>query len=219
MTIKYPFAILLLSILLFSGCSGMKLSNSYKSDSFENLNKKKVLVISRTPLEDIRQEYELEIVAKLKSKGINAVASHIAFPNLKRIDNKTSKRISEVISQFRKEGFDHLLLTSLKDVQEQEVLQKQGGYSSLNEYYGNKYITLKGYYDDLNAAPRLPAREIEETTNIILLTTYILEAVTYNLSLEEEKRLLSVTTAEVTNPDSGKEVRRAFATILASELK
>ncbi|WP_299429894.1 hypothetical protein [uncultured Maribacter sp.] len=219
MTIKYPFAILLLSILLFSGCSGMKLSNSYKSDSFENLNKKKVLVISRTPLEDIRQEYELEIVAKLKSKGINAVASHIAFPNLKRIDNKTSKRISEVISQFRKEGFDHLLLTSLKDVQEQEVLQKQGGYSSLNEYYGNKYITLKGYYDDLNAAPRLPAREIEETTNSILLTTYILEAVTYNLSLEEEKRLLSVTTAEVTNPDSGKEVRRAFATILASELK
>ncbi len=197
----------------------MKLSNSYKSDSFENLNKKKVLVISRTPLEDIRQEYELEIVAKLKSKGINAVASHIAFPNLKRIDNKTSKRISEVISQFRKEGFDHLLLTSLKDVQEQEVLQKQGGYSSLNEYYGNKYITLKGYYDDLNAAPRLPAREIEETTNSILLTTYILEAVTYNLSLEEEKRLLSVTTAEVTNPDSGKEVRRAFATILASELK
>ncbi|WP_298501590.1 hypothetical protein [uncultured Maribacter sp.] len=219
MTIKYPFAILLLSILLFSGCSGMKLSNSYKSDSFENLNKKKVLVISRTPLEDIRQEYELEIVAKLKSKGINAVASHIAFPNLKRIDNNTSERISEVISQFRKEGFDHLLLTSLKDVQEQEVLQKQGGYSSLNEYYGNKYITLKGYYDDLNAAPRLPTREIEETTNIILLTTYILEAVTYNLSLEEEKRLLSVTTAEVTNPDSGKEVRRAFATILASELK
>ncbi|WP_282117145.1 hypothetical protein [Cellulophaga baltica] len=219
MTIKYPFAILLLSIILLSGCSGMKLSNSYKSDNFENLNEKKVLVISRTPLEDIRKEYELEIVSKLNSKGINAVASHIAFPNLKRIDNKTSERISDVISQFRNNGFDYILLTSLKDVQEQEILQKQGGYNSLNEYYGNKYVTLKGYYDDVNAAPRLPTQEIQETTTSILLTTYILEAVTYNLSLEEEKRLLSVTTAEVTNPDSGNAVRKAFAKILASELK
>lgn len=219
MKTKFQFIALFLATLILPGCSGMKLSSSYKSDDFETFRNKKMLVISRTPIEEVRREYELEIVKKLRSKGVNAVASHIAFPDLKRIDNKTAERIAEVVSMFRQDGFDILLLTALKDVQEQEVLQKQGGYSSLTEYYGNKYVTLKGYYDDLNAPPKLPPLEMPETTTSQLLTTYILEAVTYNLDLSEEKRLLSVTTAEVTNPDTGKGVRKAFAIIVASELE
>ncbi len=220
MTLKSIHIVLLTGIgMLFLGCSSMKLSNSYKSDNFETQLNKKVLVISRTPLVDVRKEYEIEIANKLKAKNINAVASHLVFPNLKRIDNKTASRISEVVALFRKEGFDIILLTSLKDVQEQKVLQTQGGYSSLTDYYGNKYITLKGYYDDVNAPPKLPPLEMDETTTTQVLTTYILEAVTYNLALEEKERLLSVTTAEVTNPDSGKEVRREFAKLIASQFQ
>lgn len=219
MKTSYQFIVLFFGALFLSGCSGMKLSNSYKSDDFETFRTKKMLVISRTPIDNVRKEYELEITHKLKARGIDAVASHIAFPDLQRVDNKTSERIAEVVAMFRKEGFDIVLLTALKDVQEQEVLQKQGGYSSLTDYYGNKYVTLKGYYDDVNAPPKLPPLEMPETTTIQLLTTYVLEAVTYNLDLGEEKRLLSVTTAEVTNPDTGKGVRKAFAKIVADQMK
>lgn len=219
MKIRYQLFIAVLGTLALSACSGMKLSNSYKSDSFETIHEKKILVISRTPLEHVRTEYELEIANRLKAKGINAVASHVTFPKLKRIDNKTAERIGEVVAMFRKDGFDILLLTSLKNVQEQEILRQAGDYNSLPQYYGNQYITLRGYYDDVNAPPNLPPREQEAVTYVEKSTTFILEAVTYNLALDEEKRLLSVTTAEVTNPDSGKGVRKAFAKIVADELK
>lgn len=213
------FLVLIISAFLFSGCSGMKLANSYKSDDFETLQNKKILVISRTPNEDVRKAYELDLVSKLKAKGVNAVSSHIAFPDLKRINNKTSDKIAEVVAMFQKEGIDIILITSLKDVQEQEVLQREGGYNSLLEYYGNQYVTLKGYYDDPAALPRLAPIERPETVTSQLLTTYILEAVTYNLNLEEEKRLLSVITTEITNPDSGKMVKKSFTKLIADELK
>ncbi len=211
--------ILIFVIFFINGCSSTKLVTSYKSDDFETIRGKKVLVISRTPLDGIRTAYELEIARNLKAKGVNAVASHLVFPDLKRIDNKTAERIAEVVAMFRKEGFDIILLTSLKDVQEQEILQKQGGYNSLTDYYGNQYVTLKGYYDDVNAPPKLPPMEIPETTTSQTLTTYVLEAVTYNLALEEEKRLLSVLTTEVANPDSGTAVRKGFGKKVAETLK
>ncbi len=215
----YQFYLLTFSLLILSGCGGMKLSNSYKSDKFEAFRSKKMLVISRTPLKDVRKEYELEITKKLNNQGINAVASHEAFPDLKRVDNRTSEKIEEIIATFRQQGFETILLTSLKDVKEQEILQRQGGYNSLMEYYGNQYITLKGYYDDVNAPPRLPPLESPEEVTYRTETTYVLEAVMYNLVLEEEKRLLSITTAEITNPDSGKIVRKAFAKIVTNELR
>lgn len=215
----YPLSILLVVTFLFSGCSGMKLANSYKSDDFETLRNKKMLIIARTPIEDVRKAYELDLVSKLQGKGVNAIASHIAFPDLKRIDNKTAERIAEVIAMFRKEGFDIVTLTSLKDVQELDVMRREGGYSSFDEYYGNKYITLRGYYDDVTAPPRLGPKEMDEAITYTTETTYVLEAVTYNLALEEEKRLVSVSTAEITNPDTGKGVRKAFAKIVANELK
>lgn len=219
MKIRYQLFIAVLGTLALSACSGMKLSNSYKSDSFETIHENKILVISRTPLENVRTEYELEIANRLKAMGVNAVASHVAFPNLKRIDNKTAERIAEVVAMFRKDGFDILLVTSLKDVQEQEILRRESGYNSLTQYYGNQYMTLRGYYDDVNAPPKLPPRKQEAVTYIEKSMTFVLEVVTYNLALDEEKRLLSVTTAEVTNPDSGKRVRKAFAKIVADELK
>ena len=219
MKTTYQFCLFVFGTLILSGCSGMKLANSYKSDDFETLRNKKMLVIARTPIEDVRKAYEIDLVSKLKANGVNAVASHVAFPELKRVDNKTAERIADVIAMFRKEGFDILTLTSLKDVQELDVMRREGGYSSLNEYYGNKYLTLRGYYDDVTAPPRLGPKEMDEEITYTTETTYVLEAVTYNLGLEEEKRLLSVSTAEITNPDTGKGVRKAFAKIVANELK
>ena len=117
--------LLVLTAIFLSSCSGMQIASSYKSDDFETLRNKKMLVIARTPMEDVRKAYELDLVSKLKAQGINAVASHLAFPNLERIDNKTAERITEVIAMFRKEGFDILTLTSLKDVQELDVMRRE----------------------------------------------------------------------------------------------
>ncbi len=217
--INSSLILVVFTAILLSSCSGMKLANSYKSDDFETFQNKKMLVIARTPIEDVRKAYELDLVKQLKAKGVNAVASHIAFPTLERIDNKTAERIADVVAMFRKKGFDVLTLTSLKDVQEQDVMRREGGYSSMTDYYGNKYITLRGYYNDVTAPPRLGPKEMDKKITYTTETTYVLEAVTYNLDLAEEKRLLSVTTAEITNPDSGKGVRTAFAKIVANQLK
>ncbi|WP_165395266.1 hypothetical protein [Flagellimonas allohymeniacidonis] len=175
-------------------------------------------MVSRTPQEDIRKSYENEISRKLRSKGFNATASHLVFPNLKPLRNKTVERIAETIAMFKDEGFDILLLTSLRGVEEQEVLRRQEGYGSLLDYYGNKYITLKGYYDDVNAPPKLEPlnKELQPVTQKTV--TFILEAVTYNLSLPEEQRLLSVVTTEITNPSTASSVKKGFAKIISEQL-
>ncbi|TAI47315.1 hypothetical protein EW142_11585 [Flagellimonas allohymeniacidonis] len=209
--------IFLLGSLILS-CTSTKLSNSYKSDNFESIQDKNIIVVSRTPQEDIRKSYENEISRKLRSKGFNATASHLVFPNLKPLRNKTVERIAETIAMFKDEGFDILLLTSLRGVEEQEVLRRQEGYGSLLDYYGNKYITLKGYYDDVNAPPKLEPlnKELQPVTQKTV--TFILEAVTYNLSLPEEQRLLSVVTTEITNPSTASSVKKGFAKIISEQL-
>ena len=89
------------------------------------------------------------------------------FPELKPLTNKTVDRIAQTIAMFRQEGFDIILLTSLKDVRELEVLRREEGFGSLLDYYGNKYLTLKGYYDDVSAPPKLDPvqRELDPIVN------------------------------------------------------
>ncbi|WP_350286116.1 hypothetical protein [uncultured Croceitalea sp.] len=212
-------SLLIMVTLMLSGCSSTKLANSYKSDSFTSIKDQNILVISRTPQEDIRKTYEKDISKKLKASGFNATPSHLIFPDLKPLTNKTVERIANTIAMFRDEGFDIILLTSLKDVEEQEVIRRQEGYGSMLDYYGNKYITLKGYYDDVNAPPKLDPLETELEPVTQKEVTFILEAVTYNLSLPEEQRLLSVVTTEITNPNSASTVRTGFAKAIVGELK
>ncbi|NAS12529.1 hypothetical protein [Poritiphilus flavus] len=205
--------------VLFSACSSARLANSYKSKDFSSIEDQNILVVSRTPQVAVRKAYEKEISKRLKMQGLNASPSYLMFPDLKPLTNKTVERIANTISMFRDEGFDILMVTSLKDVEEQEVLRRQEGYGSLLDYYGNKYITLKGYYDDVHAPPKLTPLETELEPITRKEVTFILEAVTYNLSLPEAKRLLSVVTMEITNPNSASSVRQGFAKTVANELK
>ncbi|KQC28623.1 hypothetical protein [Flagellimonas eckloniae] len=214
---KYLY--ILAFILVGTGCSSLKLSDSYTSKDFESYRGKRVLVISRTPDDSIRKAYENEIASSLRRKGISAKESHLSFPNLRKVDANDSEKIEQLVARFRREGFDILLLTALKDVQEQVKAQRSEGHNSLLDYYGNKYITLRGYYDDMHAPPKLPPLEIEESTTYLTSTTYSLEAVIYNLALEDKKRLLSVLTTEITNPSSGNSVQKAFAKLITNELK
>ena len=210
--------IIILSILI-SSCSSTKLANSYKSESFGSIKNQNILVISRTPQEKVRKTYESEISRQMKSQGLNAVPSHLIFPDLKPLTNKTVERIAQTIAKFRDAGFDIIVLTSLKDVREQEILRRDEGLGSLLDYYGNKYVTLKGYYDDVNAPPKLDPLETELEPTTQKEVTFILEAVTYNLSLPEEGRLLSVVTTEIINPGSASSVRKGFAKAIAENLK
>lgn len=205
--------------IFLTSCSTTKLASRYKSENFDSIKDQKVLVISRTPQENIRKSYEKEISKKLKVNGFDATASHLVFPDLKPLSNKTTERIANTIAMFRNEGFDIVLLTSLKDIEEQEVARRQEGYQSMLEYYGNKYVTLKGYYDDVNAPPKLEPIQTELEPVIQKEITFILEAVTYNLALKDEQKLLSVLTTEITNPGSASSVRKGFAKIIAKELK
>lgn len=213
------YTLLLLTLVVLSGCSSTKLANAYKSESFGSIKSQNILVVSRTPQENVRKSYEQEISKRLKSKGLNAKPSHLIFPDLKPLSNKTVESIAQRIAMFRDADFDIILVTSLKDVQEQEILRREEGFGSLLDYYGNKYITLKGYYDDVNAPPKLNPLETELESTTEKTITVILEAVTYDLSLPEEQRLLSVITTEITNPNSASSVRKGFAKTISEELK
>ncbi|MCW5515694.1 hypothetical protein [Muriicola sp. Z0-33] len=213
------YKLLFFAAMILSGCSSTKLANSYKPDNIGSVGDKKIIVVSRTPQDDVRKGYERAISKELRAVGFNATASHLVFPDLKPLTNKTVERIAQTISKFRDEGYDILLLTSLKDVNEQDILRSEEGFGSLSDYYGNKYVTLKGYYDDVHAPPKLSPLETELEPITKKEVTFILEAVTYNLSLPVEQRLLSVVTTEITNPNSASSVKKGFAKAIAKEIK
>ncbi|WP_394970982.1 hypothetical protein [uncultured Croceitalea sp.] len=215
---KIIIASSLVTVFCF-GCSSMQHANSYKSESFDSIKNQNILVISRTPQESVRKSYEREISKQLRARGLNAAPSHLIFPDLQPLTNKTVERLAQTIAMFRNEGFEVILITSLKDVKEQEVLRNEEGFGSLLEYYGNKYVTLKGYYDDVNAPPKIYPLEMDYEPLPQKVVTFILEAVTYNLGLPDEQRLLSVVTTEFTNPKSASSIKKGFAKLLAEELE
>jgi len=204
-------------VMMLSGCSSITLLDSWKSKDFKNLNKKKILVAAKSPDLEIRKSYEKAIVNNLRKLGVNAVELHVKFPNFSNKENRTEEENSQIVKQFRNEGINVVIVTSLKNkIETRNSRMPQSVEIPLE--YKNKYI-FESNNQLLKVSSKSLNRDLEDTFSGTTEMTYVLESITYDLSLEQKKRLVNVCLVDVTNPKSGEAVLDKFSKIISRQFK
>ena len=189
-------------ILLFSGCSSVEVLNSWKADNADAVRDNNFIVIARTANKQVRIALENEIVKQLTERGMKATASFTRFPKLNPDQEVTEERKSEIITILENEGYNAVVLTVVKDVQElTKTTQEGGGYAGGN-YYGYYPRYYGGFYGYYNHPMSYSTMGVYEPTTYTTTTqqNYVLETVIYNLDETEENQLVAVVTSKVEDP-------------------
>ncbi len=214
--IKIVFTITLLISL--TSCTSIKLADNWKSADFSSVKEETILVIAKAKKDEIRKNYEAEIVKRLKGKGINAIELHKKYPELKTDKEKSPEETKQIVKMFQKDGINCIMITKLKDTKEEvKIITEGGNYYPTSTTHGKYNVTFNpnSYTDSyLSHRPDNPVK-----TTVLTTTTYFLEAITYNLALEKEKQLTSISLVTVKDPNSAEKVRVKFAKILAKQFK
>ncbi len=209
--------VILVSIL--SSCASVKLTDNWKSNDFNLINTEKILVIAKSKDATISKSYEKEIATRLRSRGVAAIERHLKYPFLSDNSTQTKEEIENIVQQFKKDGINGIIVTSLKDVKVKTKIITEGGYDSYPTSTNKAFISFRAYNNDVNSLNTLPIPETPKTTTVLKSKTYFLEAVTYNLSLEGEKQLVGILQVDVTDPESATEVLKGFSKIVTKQFK
>ncbi|MGI9551842.1 MAG: hypothetical protein ACR2MT_11625 [Aurantibacter sp.] len=177
--------------------------DSWKSQSFGSLSNAKILVVSKSPDPDVRKSYELAIANRLRSQGFDAVESHIELPSLQ--DAHTPQEIENTIQLFMESGITGIILTSLK-----QTIKTHNSNLSSQVGIPESYADKSSFGQNAGSLDALPT-----STS----TTYVLEALIYNLALAENNQLVNVCLVDVTDPHSGDNIRKTFTKIIGDQFK
>jgi hypothetical protein len=219
---KIIFSSIYLAIfLLFSSCSSVKVIDSWKSDRISTIKDNNFLVVARANNLQAQIAFENEIVKQMKSNGYQATASYSKFGEMKpnepelESDKEKFKKILEL------EGFNAVILTVMKDYQEETRLEKEGGYYTGGNYYGYYPRYYSGfypyYYNPISYHSMGNYVEETYTTNVSKL--YILETTIYNLDESEENQLVAVITSKIDNPETASGAAKEYVKEISKKLK
>jgi len=219
---KLIYSILSLTlILVLNSCSSVKVLDSWKADNVSSIKDKNILVIARTANNQARIAFENEIVNQLTAKGMKATASFTKFPQINPDQEVTEERAEMIKSILNSEGFDGVVLTVIKDYQEETKTVTDGGYYAGGTYAG--YYPL--YYGGFYGYYRHPysystyGSYVPSTTTTYNKKIYVLETVAYNLAEPEGKQLVAVTTTKIEDPSNVTKVAAEYVKAITKSLE
>ncbi len=217
--------LLLVLVMFITNCASVKLANSWNSENFDTTKTRKILVVARDNDMDVRTSYENAMVSKLKEKGVDAVAACELFPDLKENKNRSQEEIDDIVKNFKSKGINVIMLTALKDTKVKESQPKSSSNSPISTANIGRYgISFTDYYsvhsiEYISRGLKPVYNDTQDTGTKLSSTTYILEAVIYDLSLANKEQLVGVFEIEATDPSSGKKVLDNFTTIISKQFK
>lgn len=130
-SINIKLLLLLAAMLILSGCSTVKVMETWKGSSLTSVKPfKKVLVVNINLDENVRKMYEDVVAAEMRDKGITAIPGHKYVKITKNYNRK------DIQAAVEKTGADAVLITRYIDTGDQKVSQ-QGQGSVL---YGEGYL-------------------------------------------------------------------------------
>lgn len=233
---SYSIIPLILALIIYGCSSSINVVNNWSSGGSNDLNKKKILVITRTPDQKARAAFEDEITKQLKSKGINAEASHIKYPNFEPNAELTEERKAKIKAILDEEKYGGIILTVLKDKLKNIRSTEAGGYEagqSLAAYYP-PYIPVYSYgfygayyspyyfssyylyntktYDQYGTY-------IEKAVETQTSYSYVLETLVYDLGLDADKQLVAFVTTRIDEPDNIKGTAKTYTKKIIESFK
>lgn len=179
--------IYLLSFLLFTGCASSKMVDSWKNDAYNNYQPQKVLIVGLTENLTARTIFESQLKMEFKNRGIDAVESYAVFTPSFTSVKQTEAEIQDAIKDFSKDGFDAVLISAVRGVDEKMSYsgnQFRTGYSwhRFGRYY---YLYQDVYYD--------PGYYNK-------YKVFHVEASLYDLKKNDEKALVWVASYDIIDP-------------------
>ena len=213
-------SIYLAIFLLFSSCSSVKVIDSWKSDRISTIKDNNFLVVARANNLQAQIAFENEIVKQMKSNGYQATASYSKFGEMKpnepelESDKEKFKKIC-VVEDIA------VILTVMKDYQEETRLEKEGGYYTGGNYYGYYPRYYSGfypyYYNPISYHSM--GNYVEESYTTSVSKLYILETTIYNLDESEENQLVAVITSKIDNPETASGAAKGYVKEISKKLK
>jgi len=198
-------------VLLFNSCSSVEVLNSWKADNASSVKDNNMLVIVRTENLSSRMSFENEIVDQLKERGIKATASFIEFPKLNPDEKVSEGKQEAIIDMLKGQGYNGVVLTVLKDVQELTKTTVEGGYyagANYAGYYPRYYGGFYGYYyhpmsySNYGNHVASTGSYVDPTYTTQTTAIYVLETVIYDLDNKGEDQLVAVVTSKISEPES-----------------
>jgi len=207
----------LLLILFLSSCSSVKVLDAWKADTVDSVKDNKILVIARTQNKQGRIAFENEIVKQLTASGMNATASFTKFPKLTPNKEVTEEKREMIKTILHDEGFNAVVLTVVKDVQESTKTVSDGGYyaggtyggAGYGGYYPSYYGGFGGYYHNRYSYSSYGVYTPSSSTTYTS-KTYVLETVVYDLDEPEDKQLVAVVTSSIEDPNEAYKTAEAY---------
>ncbi len=189
-------------IILLNACSSVKVLDSWKADNIDSMNFKNILVIARTDNNQGRVIFEEEIANQLRAKGMKATESYTKFPQLNPDEKISEEKRETIITLLKNEGFNAVVLTVVKDIQETTKTVTDGGYyagGTYASYYPMYYGGFYGYYRHPYSYSTY-GNYVPSTSTTYTTKAYILETVIYNLDLPDNQQLVAVVTSKIDDP-------------------
>lgn len=213
---------LLALLFLCTGCSTVKVLDSYTSKDVRTIRNKNILVIARTSHEPSRIAFEESITKQLDKNGLRATESFKKFPEMKPDRKLTPQEIKEIKELFKKEGINAVVVSILKDVEEITQTDIEGGYTagaSLASYTVIPNIGFYGYYAYPYSFSTYDGVDVEKTYTTHTTRIFVLETSVHNLDLTEKDQLIALVTSKIIEPDKVYEYADQYAKAIYKALK
>ena len=223
---KKNYILLVLSLLLFAGCSTqVKVLSAWKGENAkEDLRTRNILVIARTADAGVRIDFETSIAKKLRAAGYKATESFTRFPKMDPDKEMTEERQKLIRDIFGYEGYDAVCISVLKDYEETESTSYYNDYMGMgmmgpfSSYYPGYYGGFNSYYLHPYSYSTFGNYYGSGSSYTTTTKKYVLETLFYNLSKEEGDQLLAVTTTQISNPKDASKAADSYTEKIAESL-
>ena len=179
---------LFIGILLFSACSSTRFVDSWKNQEITSFEPKKMLVIGMTDNLTARKIFEEKLKNAFVLRNIYAVESTGIIDGTFTTSKKSEEEIDEMIKKLAKQGFDTVVITSVKGVDERVDYHTEY-YPSIG-YRWSRFGRYYYWYQDIYYAPQYYNS----------YKVYNVETVIYNINEDDTKSLVWVGALNLVDP-------------------
>jgi hypothetical protein len=219
--IKSVLAFLLISVTFSSCGTSVKVADQWKNEDFMALKSEKIVVIHKTANAVNKKRFEIDLVKALQEKGIDAIEMHKLFPDVVYSEKRTNADVKALEERVLEAGYNGVMVTLLKDKDQQIETTSSGGYysggyypSTYGRYYGGFGSYYGGVYGHGYGGAYIPP---SSTTKVVDI--YLLETVSYNISLKEGEELVGVVSVKIEDPQSYSGIAAKYIKIITDQFE
>ncbi len=212
---KLVKALIVVLMFGFVSCGpSIRITDTWKSPGIDSIQSDNFIVMARTDDMVSRQRFEDEMVNQMVLSGMKAKASYIAYPDIKVNKKSSDAETEKLIKVLKKDGYEGVVLTVLKDVKTDVITQDTGA-----SYYPTYYGGFGAYYGRFYSPYGMGGTYIPSSSRTYTSDTYKVETVVYDLTKAIGKQLVAVVSVDVTDPQSAAQVAEPYAIKVVQEFK